>query len=301
MPLPTGSNSTTNSRPLGRAPGFTLIELLLVIAIIAILAGLLLPGLVGAKQRAKASQCLNNLRQQGIAIQLYIDDSQQRYPLTSVPQRDPQTGILPDRPRWLPTAPALGGHSPENDELMERFPNARSRPLWHYLKPSRVFSCPDDRGQEALPCDCPKSFIGNNFRAVGTSYQYNTGNLTLLSGGRFKLLDSITLPETIGGQHEGWVPEPSKFILMHEPPARLYGCITTGPRWYQWHTSAGGPSEFIDPQRAPARFKSPVLFVDGHVREHNFSRALMQDPLHPYEPTADWIWYKAPDALTAVP
>jgi len=60
--------------------GFTLIELLVVIGIIAILAGLLLPTMGRAKESARGTACLSNLRQIGVALQLYVDANNQRLP-----------------------------------------------------------------------------------------------------------------------------------------------------------------------------------------------------------------------------
>jgi prepilin-type N-terminal cleavage/methylation domain-containing protein len=74
----------------GRRNAFTLIELLVVIAIIAILAAMLLPALSRAKKKAKDINCLNNLKQLGIAATMYFDD-----------HKDLTVGLSTDRDLWM--------------------------------------------------------------------------------------------------------------------------------------------------------------------------------------------------------
>ena len=76
-------------------PAFTLVELLVVIGVLALIASLLLPAVSAAREAARRTHCLNNLRQIGLAMEQYLDRT----------GRFPHVSILPSGPSASPIRP----------------------------------------------------------------------------------------------------------------------------------------------------------------------------------------------------
>ncbi|MCX7866815.1 MAG: DUF1559 domain-containing protein [Limisphaera sp.] len=138
--------------------GFTLVELLVVIAVVALLAGLLLPALAAAHEKARRANCISNLRQIHLAIAMYADDHHDWLP----PKFEiKKTALKPDdlaKGKQLQTltngihrvlAPYLGGA----DALIAEGQSGAAR----------LFLCPSDRGDVTSRVPV--------FERRGTSYQ----------------------------------------------------------------------------------------------------------------------------------
>jgi prepilin-type N-terminal cleavage/methylation domain-containing protein/prepilin-type processing-associated H-X9-DG protein len=152
---------------LRRGRGFTLVELLVTIAIIAVLAGLLLPALASAKHAGRKASCISNLRQVGIAVHAYASDFNGNIPYG--PKAPPFTSPADFYPSTGTPTPILS--------LRSGAPAALGLMVKNYLGASaKVLFCPG--ADQKIDTETESAKVGVS-QSIG-SYYYRHGSTTHL-------------------------------------------------------------------------------------------------------------------------
>ena len=218
------------SAPDRQPAGFTLIELLVVIAIIAILAGMLLPALSKAKEKALGTQCLNGLKQLELAITLYGGDYEDKIVSNN---NSPAAATTADPNAWIQGNVQLGSATYSTE--------IRNGILFPYHNVEKIYVCPSTRA---------KTIAGTTGIPHHRSYAMSVGiNCSVVPQGAKRTTDILKPSDVIIFLEENVVS-----IDNGAAGIRSFTDLTVNNQWTTWNPPGGRHNN-----------GAAISFADGHV------------------------------------
>jgi prepilin-type N-terminal cleavage/methylation domain-containing protein/prepilin-type processing-associated H-X9-DG protein len=236
-----------------RKSAFTLIELLVVIAIIAILAAILFPVFAQAREKARQTSCLSNMKQVGLGMLMYVQDYDENYPRADY--------TLPTGPGPLNPAASTGFALRINHYKWQAW-------VYPYIKNSQVFFCPSRTRDEA-------AWAGNGeIKGNGYAMHLAVSGRPIVGGEN---------PSFLGGTLAGIQAPADTMVLMELRNQISFSYITNTSTVYPAALRESWAA-YLMPNGVPDRNNAPhsegftLAYADGHAKYLNVKAFLAQCP-----------------------